>query len=266
MQTVYLEGNLAKFGHKWETSCGTIAEVLRLIECQTPEFRKHLIAAHEAGIEYQIQRGKELVDIEECFLTLKDEDIVITEVPAGSKGVGKILAAIAIIVVIGLTGPAGFFANIGTALTMSGTGFAGFAASAAALLAVNLAVMGIAEMMLPNASMDGMEENKNYLFSGPANTVTQGQAVPLAYGELIVGGAPIALAFSRTPIVLDGGEVGGTVGTSPVLKETVNLIAGDTNNTEGTPGTNPPRRDPIMDFTADDEAFNILEYIGHIGL
>ena len=55
MQTVYLEGNLAKFGSKWETSCNTIGEILRLIECQTPGFRKHLIDAHEAGIEYQIK-------------------------------------------------------------------------------------------------------------------------------------------------------------------------------------------------------------------
>lgn len=262
MQTVYLEGNLAKFGHKCETSCDTIAEVLKLIECQTPEFRKHLINAHEAGIEYQIQRGKELVDIEECFLTLKDEDIIITEVPAGSKGVGKILAAIAIVVIIGMTGGAGgFLANIGAAFS----GTAGFA-SFAALFAVNLAMMGISEMMIPDASLDGMEENRNYLFSGPSNVVTQGQAVPLAYGELIVGGAPISLAFSRTPLVLDGGEVGGTVGASPVVKETVNLLAGDTNNTEGTPGTTPPRRDPVMDFITDDERFDILEFIGHIGL
>lgn len=261
MQTVYLEGNLARFGHKWETSCDTIAEVLKLIECQTPEFRKHLINAHEAGIEYQIQRGKELVDIEECFLTLKDEDIIITEVPAGSKGIGKVLAAIAIVVIIGLTGPAGFLANIGAAFT----GTAGFA-SFAALFAVNLAMMGISEMMMPDPSVDGMEENRNYLFSGPSNVVTQGQAVPLAYGELIVGGSPIALAFSRTPLVLDGGEVGGTVGTSPVLKETVNLTASDTNNTEGTPGSTPPRRDPIMDFIADDEIFDVFEFTGHVGL
>ena len=93
MQTVYLEGNLAKFGHKWETSCDTIADVFKLIECQTPGLRKHLVDAHEAGIEYQVKRGKELIDIEECFLTLHDDDIIITELPAGSKGIGKVLAA-----------------------------------------------------------------------------------------------------------------------------------------------------------------------------
>ena len=71
MQTVYLEGNLAKFGSKWETSCNNIGEILRLIECQTPGFRKHLIDAHEAGIEYQIKRGEELLDEDELLLNLK---------------------------------------------------------------------------------------------------------------------------------------------------------------------------------------------------
>jgi len=265
MQTVYLEGNLAKFGNKWETSCSSVSEILRLIECQTEGFRAHLIKAAEAGIEYQVTRGKDVLQEEELFMTIGEEDIIITELPAGSKGVGKVIAGIIMIVAavyyVATTG------DIATAAELiAAIGKSSFFVKATILVGASLAMAGISEMMMPDPSVDGMESNRNYLFSGPANTVTQGQAVPLAYGELIVGGAPISLAFSRTPLVLDGGEVGGTVGTSPIIKETVNLTGGDTNNIEGTPGTNPPRRDPIMDFIADDEAFNILEYIGHVGL
>ena len=248
MQTVYLEGNLAKFGHKWETSCDTIADVFKLIECQTPGLRKHLVDAHEAGIEYQVKRGKELIDIEECFLTLHDDDIIITELPAGSKGIGKVLAAIAIVVIIGLTGPAGFLANIGAAFT----GTAGFA-SFAALFAVNLAMMGISEMMMPDPSVDGIDQNRNYLFSGPSNAVTQGQAVPLAYGELIIGGAPISLSYSRTPITVDGGEVGGTAGTTVVPKEKVNTAASDKINLRPVMNTTPAVIDRTDLNYSDDE-------------
>ena len=248
MQTVYLEGNLAKFGHKWETSCDTIADVFKLIECQTPGLRKHLVDAHEAGIEYQVKRGKELIDIEECFLTLHDDDIIITELPAGSKGIGKVLAAIAIVVIIGLTGPAGFLANIGAAFA----GTAGFA-SFAALFAVNLAMMGISEMMMPDPSVDGLDQNRNYLFSGPSNAVTQGQAVPLAYGELIIGGAPISLSYSRTPITVDGGEVGGTAGTTVVPKEKVNTAASDKINLRPVMNTTPAVIDRTDLNYSDDE-------------
>ena len=245
MQTVYLEGNLAKFGSKWETSCNTIGEILRLIECQTPGFRKHLIDAHEAGIEYQIKRGEELLDEDELLLNLNDEDIVITELPAGADGVKKIFAAIVLVVLAfttgGLTLGAGFSAsigfNVGTALLLAGT---------------SLAMAGISEMMMPDPSVDGMENNRNYLFSGPSNAVTQGQAVPLAYGELIVGGAPISLSYSRTPIIVDGGEVGGTTGTTVVPKEKVNTGASDKINLRPEEGT-PPRIDTTDLNYSDDE-------------
>jgi predicted phage tail protein len=260
MQTVYLEGNLAKFGDKWETSCNNVGEILRLIECQTSGFRKHLIDAHEAGIEFQIKRGKDILSEEELLLTLHDDDIVITELPAGADGVGKLLAAVVLVVLAftvgGLTFGAGFTASL-----------AGNVLGATLLLAgTSLAMMGISEMMMPDPSVDGTDNNKNYLFSGPANTVAQGQAVPLAYGELIVGGAPISLSYSRTPITVDGGEVGGTTGTTVAPKEKVNTLASDNVNTKPTPAR--PVMIPGIDiFFTDEEARQIrLTFQGHFGI
>ena len=255
MQTVYLEGNLAKFGSKWETSCNNIGEILRLIECQTPGFRKHLIDAHEAGIEYQIKRGEELLDEDELLLNLNDEDIGITELPAGADGVKKIFAAIVLVVLAfttgGLTLGAGFSAsigfNVGTALLLAGT---------------SLAMMGISEMMMPDPSVDGMENNRNYLFSGPSNAVTQGQAVPLAYGELIVGGAPISLSYSRTPITVDGGEVGGTAGTTVVSKEKVNTAASDKINLRPVMNSTPAVIDRTDLNYSDDEMESREGFVG----
>ena len=39
------------------------------------------------------------------------------------------------------------------------------------------------------------EENKGYLFNGPVNTTQQGLPVPIAYGELVVGGAVISASI-----------------------------------------------------------------------
>ena len=98
MQTVYLNGDIAKFGQKWETDCTNIRDIFKLIECQTPGFRKYLIEASEADVSYEIQRGEELLEsIDELLLSLNNEDIIITEVPSGSKtGGGKLMAALAI--------------------------------------------------------------------------------------------------------------------------------------------------------------------------
>ena len=114
-------------------------------------------------------------------------------------------------------------------------------------------MMGISEMMMPDPSVDGMENNRNYLFSGPSNAVTQGQAVPLAYGELIVGGAPISLSYSRTPITVDGGEVGGTTGTTVVPKEKVNTGASDKINLRPIMNVTPPKIDTTDLNYSDDE-------------
>ena len=98
MQTVYLNGGLSQFGEKWTTECKDIASIFKLIECQTPGFRKYLTDAVEADVGFEIQRGSEFLENpEELLLSLNEEDIIITEVPSGSKSGGaKILAAIAI--------------------------------------------------------------------------------------------------------------------------------------------------------------------------
>jgi len=202
MQKVYLNGDIAKFGSVWETSCKTIPDIFKLIDCQTPGFRKYLIDAAENGIGYEIRRGKEFVDEDTLFLSLGKEDIIITEVPAGAKSGGaKILAAVAIaslfilfpqtfIATQSVMTPAGAV-PIPVGLTTPGL--------IAASVAVNLALTGITQLLAPGPEVDSAETNENYLFNGPVNTAKQGIPVPVAYGELIVGGAPISVNYSTTP-------------------------------------------------------------------
>jgi predicted phage tail protein len=191
MQRVKLVGEIAKFGSNWETDCRDIRDIFRLINCQTSGFRQHLISAAEAGIGYEIKRGEDYLESEdELLLSLNKEDIIITEVPAGAKGAGKIFAAIAIAILV--------IANPGTLFFTPGV--AGAAGSLTAIgqfavgLAVNLALTGIAEIMAPGPESDSQQE-QGYLFDGPTNNVQQGLPVPVCYGELLVGGAPISLSF-----------------------------------------------------------------------
>ena len=204
MQKVYLNGDIAKFGAVWETSCKTIPDIFKLIDCQTPGFRKYLIDAVENGIGYEIRRGKDFVDEDTLLLSLGEEDIIITEIPAGAKSGGaKILAAVAIVAILYFSGGfagTGFFGQ-GGALVGPPTATAGLntAGLIAASVAVNLALAGISQLLAPGPEVDGAETNENYLFNGPVNTAKQGIPVPVAYGELIVGGAPISVNYSTTP-------------------------------------------------------------------
>lgn len=189
MQTVYLNGGIEKFGSKWSTDCNNIRDIFKLIECQTPGFRQYLVDAADSGVNFEIQRGKEILeDADQLLLSLRDEDIIITEVPAGSKdGVTKILAAIAIVTVMFMA-PGNFFFTAGGAITTPGM--------IAATLAINLAIGGLTQVMAPGPETDEESgQNEGYLFNGPVTNTPQGLPVPVLYGELIVGGKPISAAY-----------------------------------------------------------------------
>jgi len=200
MQKVKLIGNISKFGGSWETDCVNIRDIFKLIECQTPGFRQHLVAAAEAGVGYEIRRGEEFLESEEeLFLSLNDEDIIITEVPVGAKAAGKILAAILIVTLV-VMNPA-LFGAFGTSGGLTGLGT--FAMS----MAVNLAIGGISELLAPGPETD-KKQNEGYLFNGPVNTVQQGMPIPVCYGELRIGGAPVGVSFRGMGSTGSGSGIG----------------------------------------------------------
>ena len=67
-------------------------------------------------------------------------------------------------------------------------------------LGTALMLGGAAMMLAPDVPDQGSSESaENYLFSGPVNTVKQGQAIPLVYGRAIVGSKTIsASVFTNT--------------------------------------------------------------------
>jgi predicted phage tail protein len=208
MQTVYLNGGIAQFGEKWNTNCNTIRDIFKLIECQTPGFRNYLIQAYESGVGFDIKRGSEfLQEPEELLLSLNNEDIIITEVPAGSKSGGaKILAAI--VLAVATAGASSFLTGLGDlAVYTAGSAEAGAAYYAAAAtvakvgtaLAINLGLNGVTQLLAPGPETEP-DSRESYLFNGPANTVAQGIPIPILYGELVVGGAPISTYYSSSPI------------------------------------------------------------------
>jgi predicted phage tail protein len=74
-------------------------------------------------------------------------------------------------------------ASMGGVLATQGLGYLGTAL-----------MLGGAAMMLAPDVPDGTsaEKAENYLFSGPVNTIKQGQAIPLVYGRAIVGSKTIS--------------------------------------------------------------------------
>jgi len=200
-RNIYLEGEIGlKFGRKHSFHGESVRDALRLIQANNPELRKYLIACAEADIGFHIEVGSNEVETPlECLLPLREGDVVITPVAAGSKsGEAKILTAVAIAALLFIPGGANLILGYGSMVAptslASGLSAAGGAYATAgmlaATLAVNLALTGIQQLMAPDPSVD--EEDEGYLFNGSQRNIVEGMPIPLLYGELRVPGHPVS--------------------------------------------------------------------------
>lgn len=200
---VILEGFLGeKYGRKWNIVATEYKDIFECIAVNYPESRKDLIDFYNAGGDISIQTGESIMQEPEEFLhPIAKGSIIVTPIPTGSKsGSAKILAAVLIVAFIWalpMMGPAiaGFFGAAGGGVA-GGLTTITFLESIALGLAVNLAVIGIQQLLAPDPSVD--DNDTNYLFNGPENTVVSGNPVPVLCGEMMVGG-----------IVISSGSIGG---------------------------------------------------------
>ena len=203
MQTVYLKGDMGeRFGEKWSMNVANVQDIFKLIECQREGFRSYMIDCIENDIDFTVQRGEEFIDETELMLSLGEEDLTVTAIPAGSKGnVGKLIAAAFLIwsgmyfldaaALAGTGAGAGMGAGIGGAYT--GLNVVGYTLIT---LGTSLGLRTIGEMILPDTKTEN--EDDSHLFGGPINTTTQGGAVPVLYGEMMVGGHVINSSFTSS--------------------------------------------------------------------
>lgn len=186
-RTIYLNGKMGElFGEVWKLNAATVAECMHGIDCQREgKLKKYLLDCTEQGIMFTVQRGKEFLDYDNLQMNLAEDDLIITPVPAGSANkllkviVGFALMYLGAALAAGMLGPGGW---VGLAAGMA-VGMVGSA----------LLNSGMAEYMAPKK---GMEQGDAFLFDGPVNNTKQGIPVPLAYGQLMVGGTPIAFGFT----------------------------------------------------------------------
>jgi len=202
-RTIYLQGKMGElFGDVWNLNAATVAECMHGIDCQREgKLKQYLLDCTEKGIKFTVQRGKELLDYDNLQMDLGEDDLIISPVPAGSAN--KLLKVIVgFVLMVGaaiLMGPA-------AAAFLAAPSVGGFAAVAGymALGMIGSALLnsGVAEYMAPKKPG---EKGDAFLFDGPVNTTKQGIPVPLAYGQLLVGGATISFGFTDTEVTSASG-------------------------------------------------------------
>ena len=195
---------LDELGEKWGQThiyhdLRTPADAIKLLCINNPDFAEHLLLSHEKGISYQVSQVDLNLELSDLLLPLGSHDLVITPVIAGSGGVVKAIAGVALIAVTG-----GFGATFGTKAL-----FGSFKLGAlGAKLGAALVLSGISDMLapqMPTFSMGtfdvgqggylagassierGVDGQQSYAYRGAANTVGIGKTIPLVYGTAMVG-------------------------------------------------------------------------------
>ena len=94
LRNIYLEGEMGeRFGTGFQVNAPKIADVIKCIECNHPDFRGYLIECHEKNIGFEVDIANNKLDYaEELLMNLQEGDVTITPLAAGSKsGGGKIV-------------------------------------------------------------------------------------------------------------------------------------------------------------------------------
>ena len=201
LKKVKLYGKLGeRFGKEWELDINNVREAVRAISANNPEFKKEFTTSHERGIGYHVIVGDEyLKDENQCLYPTGRKEIKIVPAVIGSKskGLGMILLG-ALIIGMVLFNPVSILQS-GAALAEGGTYLAatGGVYTSGQMMALKFAgsliLSGIGAMLAPTPKpIERKEEPENYAFNGPVNTTSQGVAVPICYGKLLVGGAVIS--------------------------------------------------------------------------
>jgi predicted phage tail protein len=205
MKVVKVYGELRKYlGQcRFEFVADTPAQAMKALCVNFPGLAQWLLDREAEGMAFRVTRGRDKITNEapEGLVLPWSEREVFSIAPVivgAGRGIGTILAGIALVAVGVFTGGvgfgfSGFFATAGATASFG----AGLAA-AAGNLGIALILGGVAQMISPMPSMGSFTSGKeaarleSFSFSGIVNTSKQGMAVPICYGRAFVGSAVIS--------------------------------------------------------------------------
>ena len=222
LKKVTLYGELAeKYGKDWSLDVNSPGEAFKALSANNQGFRQFVAYSEERGVGYKVMVGKSYInDYSELGHPSGRQEIKIIPVILGakSKGLGMILLGVMIISGFYIYGQSiiaageaaalastagggavggGLTTSLGVFDTISmGVANAGSMGTMAMKFAGGLILGGIASMLAPTPELPDGDKSTNYGFDGASNTARQGYAIPVCYGQLLIGGTVISSGVS----------------------------------------------------------------------
>lgn len=198
IRTIRLYGELGRiFGRVHYLAVNSAAEAVKALGVLFPKFCPYLASSKDKGMAFAVFHGKRNISRDELGNPPGGAGIRIAPIVQGSKSGGGLQVVLGIALIAAASFFTGGLAAGGAGLF--GAGAAGTTWGAVGMVGFSLAIGGVAQMITgQQAKIDTSEAADNrpsYNFSGIKNTVTQGNPVPLCYGEMTTGSAQLSLGI-----------------------------------------------------------------------
>ena len=176
LKVVQLHGILGKkFGKFFKLDVQTAREATHAIACQNAEFKRFMLESDKLGLKFAVFLGRKNIT-ENDIDNVTDTDVIhiVPRIVGSGGNTFNWLQVIAGVALIAFSG--GLDAPNGLAMIGAGLG---------------LMMGGVAGLLMPKVDMsnqdpDGNKANKG--FGSAVTTVSQGNPVPILYGEREIGG------------------------------------------------------------------------------
>jgi predicted phage tail protein len=207
LKKVTLYGELAeKYGKDWSLDVNSPGEAFKALDVNNIGFRQFVASSEERGVGYKVIVGKSYInDYSELGHPSGRQEIKIIPVILGAKNnnaIGMILLG-ALLIWQPWAAPEAIGAltaeQAAAQLTLNSAGTFMSNASYSSLamkLGGALLLGGIASLLAPTPEVTETDKPTNYGFDGASNTARQGYAIPVAYGQLLIGGTVISSGVS----------------------------------------------------------------------
>ena len=179
MKTIKLHGILGKkFGQFFKLDVQTAREATHAIACQNKEFKRFMLESDKLGLKFAVFLGRKNIT-ENDIDNVTDTDVIhiVPRIVGSGGSTFNWLQVVAGAVLVGV-GAFTFGATTATGAALIGAG-------------IGMFVGGVAGLLMPTVDMsnqdpDGNRANKG--FGSAVTTVSQGNPVPILYGEREIGG------------------------------------------------------------------------------
>ena len=182
MREIRLYGHLGdRFGRVFHFDVASPAEAIAALRANLEGFEQYMLEHSKPG--YKVFIGALNAGKEHLRMISRNSTIRIVPVIAGAGGIVRVIIG-AILIAASFIPGFQFLAPIG----------------------ISMVIGGVAELLFapPSAKVSEKADNQpSYSFNGPVNTTKQGNAIPLAYGQLIIGSQVIyaGIAAEEAPII-----------------------------------------------------------------